>query len=161
MCGDHTDPLRQRPFPDRADAVPPSDIAIRNLTQRLAFLSEKFKDAEVVRTQACFRPESKRNRPLIGKLGEGLWIASGHSVWGICNGPGTGKVMVSSHPLLCRFIALTLARQSSSLMEKRPLRIFVVYGHEIGKKYIVATRNKYASNRSASGDVIAQIRAHS
>ncbi|CCA66858.1 hypothetical protein PIIN_00619 [Serendipita indica DSM 11827] len=93
MCGDHTDPLRQRPFPERADAIAPSEIAIKNLTQRLAFVSEKFKDAEIVVTQACFRPESKRNRPLIGKLGEGLWIASGHSVWGICNAPGTGKVM--------------------------------------------------------------------
>lgn len=94
MCGDHSDPGRQRPLTKKATDATPSDVAIRNHQRRLEFLSEKLKNAKVEITQACFRPESKRGRPIIGKLGPGLWIASGHSVWGICNGPGTGKVMV-------------------------------------------------------------------
>jgi glycine/D-amino acid oxidase-like deaminating enzyme len=94
MCGDHTDPLRQRPFTAKATDATPSEIAIKNHQNRLEFISEKFKDAKIETTQACFRPESTRNRPIIGALGNGLWMASGHSVWGICNGPGTGKLMV-------------------------------------------------------------------
>lgn len=94
MSGDHTDPMRQRTLTAKATDATPSEIAVKNHKDRLEFLSEKFKDARIEVTQACFRPESKRNRPIVGKLGEGLWIASGHSVWGICNGPGTGKVMV-------------------------------------------------------------------
>lgn len=93
MCGDHTDPLRQRPFTQKATDATPSEIAIKNHQKRLEFISEKFKDAKIESTQACFRPESTRNKPIIGNLGKGLWMASGHSVWGICNGPGTGKVM--------------------------------------------------------------------
>lgn len=95
MCGDHTDPLRQRPFTAKATDATPSEIAVNNHQNRLEFISEKFKDAKIEATQACFRPESTRNKPIIGRLGTGLWMASGHSVWGICNGPGTGKLMVS------------------------------------------------------------------
>jgi len=94
MCGDHTDPLRQRPFTTKATDATPSEIAIKNHQNRLEFISEKFKDAKIETTQACFRPESTRDKSIIGKLGTGLWMASGHSVWGICNGPGTGKLMV-------------------------------------------------------------------
>lgn len=94
MCGDHTDPLRQRPFVAKATDATPSEIAVKNHQKRLEFISEKFKDAKIESTQACFRPESTRDTPIIGKLGTGLWMASGHSVWGICNGPGTGKITV-------------------------------------------------------------------
>lgn len=95
ISGDHTDPLRQRPFTEKATDAAASEIAVKHHQERLALVSDKFKDAEILVTQACFRPESRRNKPLIGKLGEGYWMASGHSVWGICNGPGTGKVLVS------------------------------------------------------------------
>ncbi|KAG8821918.1 hypothetical protein FRC17_009702, partial [Serendipita sp. 399] len=97
ICGDRSDPLRQRPLTEKATDATPSEFAIRNHTERLELIGSGLKGAEIVKTQACFRPESKRNRPIIGKLTagglQGVWIASGHSVWGICNGPGTGKVM--------------------------------------------------------------------
>ncbi|KAG8863392.1 hypothetical protein FRC20_010800 [Serendipita sp. 405] len=97
ICGDHSDPLRQRPFTQKATDATPSEFAIKNHTERLELVGSGLKDAEIVKAQACFRPESRRNRPIIGQLTtgglEGVWIASGHSVWGICNGPGTGKVM--------------------------------------------------------------------
>jgi glycine/D-amino acid oxidase-like deaminating enzyme len=94
MCGDHSDPLRQRALTNKATDATPSDIAIKHHTERLAMIGEQFKDPNIVSSQACFRPESRRRVPIIGKLHEGIWIASGHSVWGICNGPGTGKLMV-------------------------------------------------------------------
>lgn len=95
MCGDHTDPLRARPLPARAADVTPSPHAVKNQTERLKWLGGRgFDDVQVEVEQACFRPESRRGKPVIGELAKGVYIASGHSVWGICNGPGTGKCMV-------------------------------------------------------------------
>ena len=31
--------------------------------------------------------------PLIGKTGEGAYVATGHSVWGILNAPATGEAL--------------------------------------------------------------------
>jgi glycine/D-amino acid oxidase-like deaminating enzyme len=31
--------------------------------------------------------------PLVGKVMDGIYVAAGHSCWGITLGPGTGKVM--------------------------------------------------------------------
>ena len=31
--------------------------------------------------------------PLIGKVGEGAYVATGHSVWGILNAPATGEAL--------------------------------------------------------------------
>ena len=95
MCGDHTDPLRPRPLPTRAADVTPSPHAVKNQTERLKWLGGRgFDDVQVEVEQACFRPESRRGKPVIGELAKGVYIASGHSVWGICNGPGTGQCMV-------------------------------------------------------------------
>jgi len=43
-------------------------------------------------TQACFWPETPQGIPLIGFMPhvEGLLVATGHSVWGILQGPATG-----------------------------------------------------------------------
>ena len=68
---------------------------MKNQTERLKWLGGRgFDDVKVEVEQACFRPESRRGKPVIGELAKGVYIASGHSVWGICNGPGTGKCMV-------------------------------------------------------------------
>ena len=101
MCGDHTDPLRARSLPTRAADVTPSPHAVKNQTERLKWLCGRgFDDVKVEVEQACFRPECRRGKPVIGELAKGIYIASGHSVWGICNGPGTGKCMVrTTHSL--------------------------------------------------------------
>lgn len=41
--------------------------------------------------QACYLPLSSDGLPIIGQLGApGVYIATGHSCWGILNGPATG-----------------------------------------------------------------------
>ncbi|KAJ1309828.1 hypothetical protein OPQ81_006593 [Rhizoctonia solani] len=82
------------PLPERADQVKPSPAAIQRLKAAAKFVSpDTFENAEVVVEQCCFRPNSQNGLPVIGKVREGIWMASGHGVWGIQNGPGTGKCL--------------------------------------------------------------------
>ncbi|CEL51864.1 Putative oxidoreductase C1F5,03c OS=Schizosaccharomyces pombe (strain 972 / ATCC 24843) GN=SPAC1F5.03c PE=3 SV=1 [Rhizoctonia solani AG-1 IB] len=82
------------PLPERADQVKPVPAAIQRLKEAAAFVSaDTFVDAQVVAEQCCFRPNSQTGLPVIGKVREGIWMASGHGVWGIQNGPGTGKCL--------------------------------------------------------------------
>ncbi|KAG8748675.1 hypothetical protein FRC10_000066 [Ceratobasidium sp. 414] len=81
-------------LPERADEVEPASDAIQRLKDAAEFISpETFADAEVIAEQRCFRPNSHTGLPIIGKIREGIWLASGHGVWGIQNGPGTGKCL--------------------------------------------------------------------
>jgi glycine/D-amino acid oxidase-like deaminating enzyme len=52
-------------------------------------------EAEVVSAQACYRPVTRDGLPLIGRVPavEGLYVATGHSVWGILNAPATAEAM--------------------------------------------------------------------
>ena len=48
---------------------------------------------KIIARQACFRPVTQDGLPLIGKVGEGAYVATGHSVWGILNAPATGEAL--------------------------------------------------------------------
>jgi glycine/D-amino acid oxidase-like deaminating enzyme len=65
-----------------------------------------------VARQACFRPVTEDGLPLIGRVPgmDGVYVATGHSVWGMLNAPATGEAMaelildgVSSHVDLAPF----------------------------------------------------------
>lgn len=43
--------------------------------------------------RACPRPLSADGRPLLGQLGEDLWIAAGHGPWGVSLGPGSARLV--------------------------------------------------------------------
>jgi glycine/D-amino acid oxidase-like deaminating enzyme len=51
--------------------------------------------AEVLAAQTCYRPIVGDGLPLIGRIAgvDGVYVATGHSVWGILNGPATGEAM--------------------------------------------------------------------
>ena len=51
--------------------------------------------AEVLVSQACYRPIVQDGLPLIGAIPgiAGAFVATGHSVWGMLNGPATGEAM--------------------------------------------------------------------
>ena len=113
MCGDHTDPLLVRSLPVRAADVTPLPHAVKNLTEHLKWLGRRgFNDVKV--EEVCFRPESRHGKPTIGELANGVYIGSGHSVWGICNGPGTGKCMVRTTHSLFDDVRLTIVRRRNS-----------------------------------------------
>jgi glycine/D-amino acid oxidase-like deaminating enzyme len=52
-------------------------------------------DAEVVASQACYRPVTADGLPLVGAVpgARGAYVATGHSVWGMLNAPATGEAM--------------------------------------------------------------------
>ncbi|GAA5858109.1 hypothetical protein JCM8547_005654 [Rhodosporidiobolus lusitaniae] len=101
-CG----PTDGSPLPTHASSVTVDDRAISLLLQQTAHLSPDHLDsteaaeggarAEVVKRQACFLPVGSGD-PVIGWIDgvgdKGVLVASGHSCWGICNGPGTGQVV--------------------------------------------------------------------
>ncbi|MGQ0583049.1 MAG: NAD(P)/FAD-dependent oxidoreductase [Reyranella sp.] len=58
-------------------------------------LAPALADAPIVARQACFRPVTEDGLPLIGKVPgmDGVYVATGHSVWGMLNAPATGEAM--------------------------------------------------------------------
>ncbi|KAL7418818.1 hypothetical protein Q5752_006502 [Cryptotrichosporon argae] len=94
ICGsDDTSPL-----PATAADVCADPAAIARLHRQAAALSPVFTPAAgatTVAEQACFLPIPDRGRPLVGPV-PGLarvYVAGGHSCWGVTQGPGTGKVL--------------------------------------------------------------------
>tara|TARA_A100001037_G_C15105317_1_gene616142 strand:- start:260 stop:1357 length:1098 start_codon:yes stop_codon:yes gene_type:complete len=51
--------------------------------------------ADVIATQACYRPITQDGMPIIGAIVgvNGAYVATGHGVWGILNGPATGEAL--------------------------------------------------------------------
>ena len=51
--------------------------------------------AEVIAAQACYRPVTQDGLPLMGAVPgiDGAYVATGHGVWGMLNGPATGEAM--------------------------------------------------------------------
>jgi len=44
-------------------------------------------------TRACARPVSADGRPLIGRVGDGLYVCAGHGPWGISIGPASARLV--------------------------------------------------------------------
>jgi glycine/D-amino acid oxidase-like deaminating enzyme len=76
-----------------------------------------FRPEKIIAQQACFRPVTEDGLPLIGKVpqSEGLYVATGHNVWGILNAPATGEA-------LAQLIAEDAARVDLSPFDPARLR---------------------------------------
>jgi glycine/D-amino acid oxidase-like deaminating enzyme len=85
------------PLPSHASKVQVSSSAISTLINHTALLSPSHLStdngqysAEIIKEQACYLPVGSGD-PVIGKIEgssmeRGVYVASGHSCWGICNG---------------------------------------------------------------------------
>ncbi|QSL65993.1 hypothetical protein MERGE_003130 [Pneumocystis wakefieldiae] len=91
ICGE-TD---KEPLPSTTEDVQVKDASCEELKRWGDELSRYIKNGHVKTKQACYLPvcTARVNGPLIGKVKDGLYVGSGHGCWGICNGPGTGKVL--------------------------------------------------------------------
>ncbi|GAA5908955.1 hypothetical protein JCM5296_006831 [Sporobolomyces johnsonii] len=98
-CG----PTDDSDLPTHASSVAIDRAAISKLLQQTAQLSPDYlstengkHSAQVLKEQACYLPVGSGD-PVLGMIegreGKGIYVASGHSCWGICNGPGSGLVM--------------------------------------------------------------------
>lgn len=94
-CGD---PDKTIPLPDTADQVECDEAQCDDLISYISVVSPRLASAPVTAKQACYIPRHMRfgdeRSPLLGRTSvAGLWIAAGHTCWGIQNGPATGKLM--------------------------------------------------------------------
>ncbi|ORX96416.1 FAD dependent oxidoreductase [Basidiobolus meristosporus CBS 931.73] len=91
MCGE----IDKVPLPeDPSDILPDHDACMR-LKTRAGILSAALDEAVLEREQACYLPQTWHGPPIIGAVPEinNLYIAAGHSCWGILYAPATGLAM--------------------------------------------------------------------
>lgn len=83
------------PLPVDPAAVRPEAGGCEKLRGIAQQLVPELADAEVLVEQACYRPITEDGLPLIGALPglAGAYVATGHSVWGMLNAPGTAEVL--------------------------------------------------------------------
>ncbi|VUC24264.1 unnamed protein product [Clonostachys rosea] len=94
-CGE---PDTAIPLPETADQVECDESQCDDIISYIGTISSVLGAAPIKAKQACYLPRHMRfgqeSGPLIGKTKTpGLYVASGHTCWGIQNGPATGKLM--------------------------------------------------------------------
>ncbi len=79
------DPAKVRPEDGGCEKL--RDISVR--------LVPRLRGAQVIAEQACYRPIARDGLPVIGAVPrlEGVYVATGHSVWGMLNAPGTAEAL--------------------------------------------------------------------
>lgn len=85
-------------LPETADEVQCDEAQCDDIISYIATVSPVLGAAPIKAKQACYLPRHMRfgqeSGPLLGPTTvPGLWVAAGHTCWGIQNGPGTGKLM--------------------------------------------------------------------
>ncbi|GAQ87114.1 hypothetical protein KFL_003320070 [Klebsormidium nitens] len=122
-------------IPDDPEQVLPRKGAPDILKTVAATVSSELADAEVTAEQACFLPMSEDGVPLIGQVPgvEGLYVATGHSCWGILNAPATGAAL-----------AELMVDGKSSLVDLRPFdpRRFAVRSKAFSSFYAHAMKHR-------------------
>jgi glycine/D-amino acid oxidase-like deaminating enzyme len=85
----------QSPLPDDPADVTTDPEALAQLAAVCETVSPAFRREAIVARQACYRPVTNDGMPLIGKVPgvAGAYVATGHSVWGVLNGPATGEAL--------------------------------------------------------------------
>ena len=116
------------PLPLDPATVTPDRDAIARLQAMCERLSPLFRSEKIIAQQACFRPVTEDGLPLIGRIpeSEGLYVATGHNVWGILNAPATGEAMAqliaereTRHVDLAPFDTARLTPLDPSLLQAR------------------------------------------
>ncbi|TID30099.1 hypothetical protein CANINC_001323 [Pichia inconspicua] len=84
-------------IPETTDDVEVVSEKCEELFKYVSKLSANLKNGKVLKKQACYLPVldiPSSSGPLIGKTNvDNLYLASGHSCWGINNAPATGLLM--------------------------------------------------------------------
>lgn len=92
-CGEGDETV---PLPELSTDVEVDQGRCDDIIEQVGSVSRVLRDGEVKTRQACYLPVVKGSGgPFIGETRQvkGLILASGHSCWGIQNGPGTGKLV--------------------------------------------------------------------
>jgi glycine/D-amino acid oxidase-like deaminating enzyme len=83
------------PLPLDPSQVHPEPGGCERLREVAVRLVPRLGSAKVLAKQACYRPITSDGLPLIGAVPglRGAYIATGHSVWGMLNAPGTAEAL--------------------------------------------------------------------
>jgi glycine/D-amino acid oxidase-like deaminating enzyme len=83
------------PLPVDPAAVEPDPGALEQLRAMTGSFAPVLGEAEILAAQACYRPVTLDGLPLIGRVPgvAAVYVATGHSVWGMLNAPATGEAM--------------------------------------------------------------------
>ncbi|KAL5339710.1 FAD dependent oxidoreductase [Aspergillus crustosus] len=84
------------PLPSTTADVEVDEEQCQKIINQVGAISDALRDGEVTVRQACYLPNvsAVRGGPLVGRTGtKGLYLAAGHTCWGIQNAPGTGKLI--------------------------------------------------------------------
>ena len=83
------------PVPVDPSDVAPDEGAHARLETMCRNISPALAAAPITARQVCFRPVTEDGLPLIGAVpgADGVYVATGHSVWGMLNAPATGEAM--------------------------------------------------------------------
>jgi len=87
----------QQPLPLDPAAITAETDEIARLMAICERLSPAFREDRIIARQACFRPVTQDGLPLIGQVADsdGIYVATGHNVWGILNAPATGEALAA------------------------------------------------------------------
>jgi len=86
------------PLPASTKEVKVDQQVCDGLFKQISAISPELRGGEVTVNQACYLPNvnsGPRGCPIVGEVdsAKGLIIAAGHTCWGICNAPGTAKLV--------------------------------------------------------------------
>jgi len=82
-------------LPGTTDLVEVNESRCQDIVDYVGSISDELRNGEVTARQACYLPNvDSGGGPLIGETStKGLFLAAGHTCWGIQNGPATGKLI--------------------------------------------------------------------
>jgi glycine/D-amino acid oxidase-like deaminating enzyme len=91
MCG----LSEEAPLPVDPSHVTSEPDASERLRAMATAFAPDLGNSEILTSQACYRPVTVDSVPLIGRVPgvDGAFVATGHNVWGMLNGPATGEAM--------------------------------------------------------------------
>ena len=78
------------------DDEPDAAAVAPTLVERGARFIPELEHAAIEHVRACARPLAADGRPLLGAIGEGLYLVTGHGAWGITLGPGSAQLVVNA-----------------------------------------------------------------
>lgn len=76
------------------DDEPDATAVAPTLVERGARFIPQLEHAAIEHVRACARPLAADGRPLLGAIGDGLYVVTGHGAWGITLGPGSAQLVV-------------------------------------------------------------------
>ena len=92
MTGFPDSPVRVTERPGEVEVRPGATDKLEAVAREL---SADLRDAPRTGAQSCYLPLTPDGAPAIGRLSSapGVYVGTGHSCWGILNGPATGKAL--------------------------------------------------------------------